>query len=209
MGAVRELEPLAGTRQQQRVLTYHVPPAQREDAELIRGARTRLTGAPVNDVGGRLEPHVVVHHEEPVGARVGLVLAGAVALLGFRDNPFALMRQADAFVLSSRYEGSPNSLIEAQGLGLPAVATDCPHGPREIVAHGGTGFLVPTDDAPAMAQAILQLLADRQTLARMGAEAKRLARHKFAALPLVRRWEAAMLDCYNDRRDDRATAATP
>ena len=49
---------------------------------------------------------------------------------------FAWMARADLFVLSSDHEGSPNALIEAQGLGVPAVATDCPFGPSEIVEPG-------------------------------------------------------------------------
>jgi glycosyltransferase involved in cell wall biosynthesis len=79
----------------------------------------------------------------------------AVSWFGFQDNPYALMRQADLFVLTSDYEGLPNSLIEAQGLGLPAVATRCPTGPDEIIDDGVTGILVHVGDVGAVADARL------------------------------------------------------
>jgi glycosyltransferase involved in cell wall biosynthesis len=66
--------------------------------------------------------------------------------------------RADAFALSSRYEGLGNVLIEAVGAGTPAVATDCPHGPAEILGHGRYGHLVPVGDAAALAGALAATL---------------------------------------------------
>ena len=122
-----------------------------------------------------------------------LRLTGEVHLLGFCRNPFALLRQADLFVMSSDYEGLPNSLIEAQGLGLAAVATRCPYGPEEIVESGRTGLLVPPANPRALAEAVLELLADRGRLRRMGEEAAAHARERFAAVPLTRAWEDLLL----------------
>ncbi len=135
-----------------------------------------------------------------------LGLEGAVRLLGFCRNPFAILRQADLFVMSSDYEGLPNSLIEAQGLGLAAVATRCPHGPEEIVESGRTGLLVPTADPRALADAVLELLADRDRLRRMAAAAAVLARERFAAAPLTRAWEDLLLRVAERRRGVSAEA---
>lgn len=77
-----------------------------------------------------------------------------VAFPGFVANPFGYMAHAELFVLSSRWEGLPNVLIQALAVGAPAVATDCPSGPREILDGGRFGRLVPVDDAPALAAAI-------------------------------------------------------
>jgi glycosyltransferase involved in cell wall biosynthesis len=73
---------------------------------------------------------------------------------GFVRNPFALMRRAELFVLSSRYEGLPGVLIQAMACGAKVVSTDCESGPREILMDGRYGSLVPVDDAFALAQAI-------------------------------------------------------
>lgn len=81
-----------------------------------------------------------------------------LALPGFRDNPWCWMRQASVFVLSSRWEGSPNSLTEALALGVPVVSTDCPSGPRELLRGGQVAPLVPMGDASAMARGIETML---------------------------------------------------
>jgi len=83
-----------------------------------------------------------------------LGIARKLALPGFSDNPYAFMARADLFVLSSRWEGSPNVLTEAMALGTPVVATDCPSGPRETLAGGRFGPLVPVGDWRALGDAM-------------------------------------------------------
>lgn len=89
-----------------------------------------------------------------------LGVAADVALPGFEDNPFAAMRTAAVFVLSSRFEGLPGVLIQAMACGARVVATDCPSGPREVLQGGRWGRLVPVGDADAMAAAIGAALDD-------------------------------------------------
>lgn len=78
---------------------------------------------------------------------------------GFVANPYAYMARASLFVLSSAWEGSPTVLTEALALGTAAVATDCPSGPREILAGGEYGRLVPVGDAHVLAEAMRATLA--------------------------------------------------
>jgi len=89
-----------------------------------------------------------------------LGVAEDVDLPGFDANPFAAMRAADVFVLSSRYEGLPGVLIQAMACGTRVVATDCPSGPREILASGRWGRLVPVGDEARLAHAITAALDD-------------------------------------------------
>jgi len=83
-----------------------------------------------------------------------LGVAERVRLPGFVSNPYPVMAAADVFAHASRFEGSPVAVMEAVGLGLPVVCTDCPSGPREILAGGRYGRLVPVGDDAAMADAI-------------------------------------------------------
>lgn len=104
-----------------------------------------------------------------------LGIAERIALPGFSDNPFAHVARADAFVLSSRFEGSPNALLEALAVGTPAIATDCPSGPREILGDGRYGPLVPIGDPRALADAILATLENPPAAALLDQAAERYA----------------------------------
>lgn len=83
-----------------------------------------------------------------------LGLGDDVAMPGFVENPYAYMSRAAVYVLCSRWEGLPTVLIEALYCGPPIIATDCPSGPREILAGGQHGLLVPVGDVTALTQAI-------------------------------------------------------
>ncbi|MBK1648833.1 glycosyltransferase [Rhabdochromatium marinum] len=75
-------------------------------------------------------------------------------LPGFQTNPYAYLSRARIFVLSSLWEGLPVALIEALGLQVPVVATDCPGGSAEVLTDTRCGTLVPRQDHQAMASAI-------------------------------------------------------
>lgn len=82
-------------------------------------------------------------------------------LQGFVDNPFSYLSRCGVFVLSSRWEGLPNVLIQALACGAPVISTDCPSGPAEILEKGMWGALVPVGDTEALAQAMLGTLIDK------------------------------------------------
>ena len=88
-----------------------------------------------------------------------LDLEPVVEMPGFVDNPFKYMRRADVFVLSSRWEGFGNVVVEALACGTPVVSTDCPSGPAEILVDGEYGTLVPVGEPDAIADAVLETLA--------------------------------------------------
>lgn len=83
-----------------------------------------------------------------------LSVAEDILMPGYQSNPYAWLSRADLFVLSSRWEGSPNALTEAFALGIPCVSTDCPSGPSEILDSGKYGKLVEVGNAEQLAAAI-------------------------------------------------------
>lgn len=87
-----------------------------------------------------------------------LAITDDVALVGFVDNPYAMMSRASAFAMSSRSEGFSLVLLEALACGAPVVATDCASGPSEILDQGRYGVLVPVDDVEALAEGIVDTL---------------------------------------------------
>jgi len=102
-----------------------------------------------------------------------------ISWLGHVDDIATVWARAHIAVLPSRREGLPKSLLEAAACGRPMVATDAP-GCREVALPWRTGFLVPVDDAPALAAAIEILAGDAELRARYGRAARALAEERFS-----------------------------
>ncbi len=124
--------------------------------------------------------------ERPALARlVGrLGLEDRVWLAGFDPNPFRFMARCTIFVLSSDNEGLPGALIQAMACGAAVVATDCSHGPSEILADVASCRLVPVGDGASLVAEIERLLDDPALRARLGREGKRAAQRFTAAAAL-------------------------
>ena len=131
--------------------------------------------------GGELENAV----REQVAA---LGLQGRVRFLGIRADVADILRASDVFVLSSRWEGNPLSVMEAMAAGLPVVSTGV-GGVPELVREGETGLLVPSEDAGALAQAMQALVDDPVRRQAMGAAARRHAVAHFDIRHTVRGYE--------------------
>lgn len=97
-----------------------------------------------------------------------LGVGARVELTGGKERPWEHLPEDGVFVLSSRFEGFPNALLEAMAMGLPPVAFDCPSGPAEIIDHGHNGLLVPAEDVGALASAMTRLALSREERLRLG-----------------------------------------
>ena len=98
-----------------------------------------------------------------------LGLQDKVAMPGFVVDIYPWYRAADLFVLSSRWEGFGNVIVEALECGVPVVSTDCQSGPAEILENGRIGRLVSIQDPAALAASITESLktpVDRELLMR-------------------------------------------
>lgn len=110
----------------------------------------------------RLDSRLLILGNGPLDAQlralvVKLGLAEAVDFLGFRGNALPFIRQADAFLLSSRCEGFGNVVVEALGCGTPVISTRCNYGPAEILDNGRYGVLVAPESPAALAEAMDQV----------------------------------------------------
>ena len=95
---------------------------------------------------------------------------------GFSADPWAAIEEGDIYVLPSRFEGLPNSLLEAIAIGLPSIAADCPTGPSEILDPvDQVGALFPVDDVEALTHQLQRLIADGSLRDRMARSARRRA----------------------------------
>jgi glycosyltransferase involved in cell wall biosynthesis len=91
-----------------------------------------------------------------------LKLNGKAQLPGLTTNLTSHFRTAGCFVLSSRFEGFPNVLLEALTCGCPVVATNCSDSISEIVRHGWNGLLIPSEDIDSLANALRQIMEDAE-----------------------------------------------
>ena len=113
-----------------------------------------------------------------------LGIADRVHMPGFVSEPERVLSRAMLFVLSSRWEGFGNALVEALATGVPIVSTDCPGAPRSLLRDGALGHLVPVDEPEALARAIAEALhSPRGTR-----EARQARAGEFAAPTIARQY---------------------
>lgn len=128
---------------------------------------------------------------ERMASRLGI--AGCVSFLGRRTDVAPILAAAQIFVLVSRFEGFPISVLEAMRAGLPVVATDV-GGVREAVVDGETGFLVPRGDPVVLRERLRRLIADPALRERMG----KAGRERFLRRFKVDRTIEGTLSVYED-----------
>ena len=118
-----------------------------------------------------------------------LGLSEQVRFLGIRQDIPQILNAADAYVMSSAWEGMPGVLLEASAVGLPIVATDV-GGNREVVLEGKSGFFVPAQNAKALAQAMEKLIelpeTERQTMGKVG---RNHVIDAYSLTDVVNKWE--------------------
>lgn len=132
-----------------------------------------------------------------------LGLEGRVQMPGLVSDISPELADASMFVLSSRYEGFGNVLIEALAHGTPVVSFDCPYGPSEIVDHGKNGLLVKPEDPAALAEAMDQLLSDAD-LRHDLAKASRSSVARFGSDRIAAQWESTLYELLGDHPEAAA-----
>ena len=109
------------------------------------------------------------------------------------DKIFDEYAASDFLVMTSHYEGFPMVMIEAMACGVPTVCFDFLCGPRDIIANGINGIIVPEGNLQALSTAMQQLMEHPEQLARMSEQAKRIS-EEFSQEVIMRRWDLFMND---------------
>ena len=155
------------------------------------------------------QPHTLVvlndgpEQEALRGLAEQLGVADTVVFAG-RMVPHPVVARSDAFILPSRHEGLPLSLLEAMAVGTPVIAAECSDGVVEALEHGRCGALVPVDDAVALASVLRHHLREPAHL-RERADAAGAEIHRFSDTAMAEGWSAAIGDFVHDwRRPSRS-----
>lgn len=105
-------------------------------------------------------------------------LQNSVLLMGRSNDILTAYQDADMFVLSSKYEGMPNTLIEAMAVGLPCISTDCETGPADLIETDRNGILIPVGEEDFLVAAMSQMIEKPIKAIELGKNAKNSIRMK-------------------------------
>jgi GalNAc-alpha-(1->4)-GalNAc-alpha-(1->3)-diNAcBac-PP-undecaprenol alpha-1,4-N-acetyl-D-galactosaminyltransferase len=137
-----------------------------------------------------------------------LGLVERVSLPGLTKHPEYELWKSDLFVLSSRYEGFPNALLEAMVCGLPVISFDCPTGPSDIIQDDIDGLLVQPEDEDALARAMFRLMSDEHCRRRLGAQAVRVV-ERFGLDQVGEAWEKVLRQVVAGCADRKKPQSSP
>lgn len=117
-----------------------------------------------------------------------LGISDQVIFAGFENDVLEKIKDSAMYVLSSDYEGIPNSLLEAMAVGLPVIATDCPiGGAAALIQDGENGILVPVGDAKAIANAMFMIAQNPQKAKEMGEAALKVC-ERYSVNVIAKLW---------------------
>ena len=104
---------------------------------------------------------------------IKLNLKKEIKLEGFKNNAEQYISKSDIFVLTSKFEGLPNVLIESQKYGVPIISSNCPTGPNEILLNGKLGELFPVGNYSALAKKLSNFYKNKKILLKKSIDAKK------------------------------------
>ena len=111
---------------------------------------------------------------------------------GVTKNIYDVYKNYSMFVLTSKFEGMPNVILEALGSKLPVIAFDCPTGPSELIINGKNGYLIPMDAPKKMMKSIICLIHN-QTIAEQISNNWNLNLNQYSKVVVLKQWESLFL----------------
>jgi len=126
-------------------------------------------------------------HAVLVATRDSLGLTERVTFPGYTNEIEGWLGRAAIVVQPSRFEGFPNAVLEAMGMGAAVISSDCLSGPSELIRDGENGRLVAVEDVPALARCMTELMSNAELRERLGAAALEV-RTIYSEQHVMRRW---------------------
>ncbi len=117
-----------------------------------------------------------------------------MTLAGQCSDALDQIAASSIFVLSSRFEGFPNVLVEAMSTGRAVVSTDCRSGPADLVDHGINGLLVPPENVSALTSAMEHLMANPADRIRLGSSARSIY-ERLSLKNILDQWNLVIQEC--------------
>jgi glycosyltransferase involved in cell wall biosynthesis len=129
------------------------------------------------------------------------VIAEKIFLAGSVGNAGDWYSKASAYVMSSHFEGFPNTLLEAMAHGLPCISTDCDTGPSELIVNDLNGMLVTNGSHASMVNGLVKLMNDHELRMRLGNAAKNVV-EKYSMQSVSSEWENLIVDLTSSRKNN-------
>lgn len=155
-----------------------------------------------NIVSSKLNSRLIILGKGPLELELKtlcqeLNIENKVDFIGFKKNPYKYMAKADAFVLSSKWEGFGHVVVEAMATGTPVISTNCNSGPPEIIDKNKYGLLVPVGNYEDLADKIIELLSNNN-LSEMYSDKGRERAEDFNARSIIKQYEKLFQDLVNN-----------
>ena len=124
-----------------------------------------------------------------------------IFLKGSTKNVLKYVNNCEIFVLSSDFEGLPNSLLEAMALGMPVISTDCPcGGPKEMIKTGVNGILVPVNNIDELSSNMELLISNKKIREDLSVNAEKI-RYILDADKILQQWENFCIEVLRRRNE--------
>lgn len=118
-----------------------------------------------------------------------------VYLMGRSSKLIEEFNQSDIYIMTSNFEGMPNTLMEAMAVGLPCISTDCPSGPSDLIQNGKNGILVPVNDAEKLAAEIEKIVQNPDYAKHLGQNAKETIISDYTPEIIAKRFVEECMKC--------------
>ena len=127
-------------------------------------------------------------------------LSSQIIIANPTSNIFHEYKNAEFFVMSSRFEGLPMVLLEAMSVGLAVISFDCPTGPREIIEHKQNGILVEKNNIDALSESITQYIEDKDFRSKMAMNAQKHIVVNFGEEKVCTMWKSLTDKILRDKK---------